>query len=116
MSKYSKNPDLAADLAMFLTSAAQQKQRAISSSYNPTYPNIYDDDAVLAANPFFGTLKDTFVNAVARPSAVVGDKYNRVSAAFWASVHSVLSGQEEAGPALAALEANLNRISRRGRW
>lgn len=116
VSKYSSNPDLAADLAMFLTSAAQQKERAISASYNPTYPDLYEDVEVLAANPFFGTLRETFVNAVARPSAVVGDKYNRVSAAFWSSVHSVLSGQEEAGPALAALEANLNRISRRGRW
>jgi len=116
VSKYSKNPELAADLAMFLTSAAQQKARAISSSYNPTYPDLYSDAEVLAANPFFGTLEETFTNAVARPSAIVGDKYNRVSSQFWSAVHGVLAGQQEAGPALAELEARLNRLSRRGRW
>jgi trehalose/maltose transport system substrate-binding protein len=116
VSKYSKNPELAVDLATFLTGMAQQKARAISSSYNPTYPALYDDADVLAANPFFGTLEDTFTNAVARPSAIVGDKYNRVSAQFWAAVHGVLSGQQKAGPALAELEAGLTRLSRRGRW
>ncbi len=116
VSKYSKNPELAVDLAMFLTSQAQQKQRAISSSYNPTYPELYEDEEVLAANPFFGTLEETFTNAVARPSAIVGDKYNRVSSQFWSAVHGVLSGQQEAGPALAGLENSLNRLGRRGRW
>ncbi|WPZ32759.1 ABC transporter substrate-binding protein [Thalassobaculum sp. OXR-137] len=116
VSKYSKNPELAVDLAMFLTSQAQQKQRAISSSYNPTYPDLYEDEEVLAANPFFGTLEETFTNAVARPSAIVGDKYNRVSSQFWSAVHGVLSGEQEAGPALAELEHGLNRLSRRGRW
>ncbi|MEQ8586868.1 MAG: ABC transporter substrate-binding protein [Thalassobaculaceae bacterium] len=116
VSKYSKNPEQAVDLALFLTSKAQQKQRAISSSYNPTYPDLYSDADVLAANPFFGTLEETFTNAVARPSAIVGDKYNRVSSQFWSAVHGVLGGQEEAGPALAGLENSLNRLSRRGRW
>lgn len=116
VSKYSKNPEQAVDLALFLTSKAQQKQRAISSSYNPTYPELYSDADVLAANPFFGTLEETFTNAVARPSAIVGDKYNRVSSQFWSAVHGVLGGQEEAGPALAGLENSLNRLSRRGRW
>ena len=116
VSKYSKNPELAADLAMFLTSKAQQKQRAISSSYNPTYPELYEDAEVLDASPFFGTLKETFTNAVARPSAIVGDKYNRVSSQFWSAVHGVLGGQQEAGPALAGLENSLNRLGRRGRW
>lgn len=116
VSKYSKNPELAVDLAMFLTGAAQQKTRAITSSYNPTYPELYSDEEVLAANPFFGTLEETFTNAVARPSAIVGDKYNRVSSQFWSAIHGVLAGQQEAGPALAELEAGLNRLSRRGRW
>ena len=116
VSKYSRNPEQAVDLAMFLTSKAQQKARAISSSYNPTYPELYADEEVLEANPFFGTLEETFTNAVARPSAIVGDKYNRVSSQFWSAVHGVLAGQQEAGPALAGLENSLNRLGRRGRW
>jgi trehalose/maltose transport system substrate-binding protein len=116
VSKYSRNPEQAVDLAMFLTSKAQQKRRAISSSYNPTYPELYADADVLAASPFFGTLEETFTNAVARPSAIVGDKYNRVSSQFWSAVHGVLGGQEQAAPALAGLENSLNRLGRRGRW
>lgn len=116
VSKYSRNPEQAVDLAMFLTSKAQQKARAISSSYNPTYPELYADEEVLEANPFFGTLEETFTNAVARPSAIVGDKYNRVSSQFWSAVHGVLAGQQESGPALAGLENSLNRLGRRGRW
>jgi trehalose/maltose transport system substrate-binding protein len=116
VSKYSEHPKLAAELAAFLTGQAEQKRRAIESSYNPTYPALYEDEEVLAANPFFGQLYETFSNAVARPSGVTGDKYNRASAEFWGAVHGVLAGQQEAGPALAELERSLMRISRRGRW
>jgi len=116
VSKYSEHPRLAADLAAFLTSEAEQKRRAIAASYNPTYPALYEDEEVLAANPFFGQLFETFSNAVARPSGVTGDQYNRVSAEFWQAAHNVLSGQESAEAALADLERSLMRISRRGRW
>jgi len=116
VSRYSKNPDKAIDLALFLTSKTEQKRRAIEASYNPTYPALYKDPQVLAANPFFGTLFDTFENAVARPSSITGDSYNRVSAEFWSAVHRVLSGQQAAEAAIAALEKRLNRIGRRGRW
>jgi trehalose/maltose transport system substrate-binding protein len=36
VSKYSKNPDLAADLVMYLTSTAEQKRRAIEGNLQPT--------------------------------------------------------------------------------
>jgi trehalose/maltose transport system substrate-binding protein len=114
VSKYSDDPEAAADLVRYLTSLEEQKRRAIEGSYNPTIPALYEDEEVLEAVPFFGSLYDTFVNAVARPSRVTGPKYNRVSNAFWNAVHSVLSGQAEAGPALAGLERDLARVKRRG--
>jgi trehalose/maltose transport system substrate-binding protein len=116
VSRYSKHPDLAIELALYLTSQAEQKRRAIAASYNPTYPALYKDPDVLAANPFFGKLYDTFANAVARPSAVTGDDYNRVSAAFWTAVHGTLAGEQPAEAALAGLERSLKRIGRRARW
>ena len=116
VSRYTKHPKLAVALARFLTSKAEQKRRAITASYNPTIPALYKDPEVLAANPFFGTLYETFTHAVARPSAVTGTAYNRVSAAFWNTVHSVLAGQAEAAPALAALERRLKRLRRRAHW
>lgn len=114
VSKYSEHPEAAADLVMYLTSRAEQKRRALDASYNPTIKALYDDEEVLAANPFFGKLYDTFVNAVARPSQVVGEQYNRVSNAFWEASHNVLSGAAEPKTAVANLERQLKRIRRSG--
>ena len=117
VSKYSRNPEVAADLVRHLTSAEEQKRRAIKASKNPTIEALYHDDPeVLEAAPFFGDLYDTFTNAVARPSRVTGDRYNQVSAEFFNAVHAVLSGNMDAASSLAALEQSLDRISRGGRW
>jgi len=116
VSKYSDNPELAADLVAYLTSYDEQKRRAIKGSYNPTIEALYKDDEVLAATPFFGELYDTFVNAVARPSKVTGGKYNQVSAEFFNASHDVLSGQSTGAESVEALESKLDRLSRGGRW
>ena len=116
VSRYSENVDVAADLVRFLTGYEEQKRRAIEGSYNPTISALYEDPDVLEAVPFFGDLLETFTGAVARPSNVTGPRYNEVSAAFWNAVHSTLSGNSDAATNLAALETELNRMSRRGRW
>jgi trehalose/maltose transport system substrate-binding protein len=116
VSKYSKHPELAAELVRYLTSYAEQKHRAIKGSYNPAIPALYRDPQVLAAVPFFGTLYPTFLHAVARPSRIAGTKYARVSAEFYYTVHDVLSGKVAAAPALATLQRKLTRLSRGGQW
>jgi trehalose/maltose transport system substrate-binding protein len=116
VSKYSANADVAADLVKYLTSADEQKRRAIEGSYNPTIAKLYQDPDVLAASPFFGDLYETFTHAVARPSKVTGAKYNQVSSEFFNAVHAVLSGKTDAATSLAALEKKLDRLSRGGRW
>lgn len=114
VSRYSRHPEEAAALVMYLTGAAEQKRRAVVAAYNPTRPALYEDAEVIAANPFFRALYGTFSNAVARPSRATGIKYNRVSHAFWTRVHAVLSGREQAAPALGELRRDLHRLSRRG--
>lgn len=114
VSKYSENQELAADLVMYLTSYEEQKRRAIEGSYNPTRPALYEDGEVLAAVPFFGQLFETFKNGVPRPSSVTGEKYGRVTNAFYNSVHGVLSGDSKPDEALQGLEQQLNRLGRRG--
>lgn len=115
VSKYSKHPELAVDLVEFLTSEAEQKRRAIEGSYNPTIKSLYQDPEVLAAVPFFGKLYDTFTNAVARPSAPTGNKYGRVSNAFFNAAHRVLAGEIDGAQAVAQLQDELERMKRR-RW
>ena len=116
VSAYSRYPDVAADLVRYLTSKEEQKRRAIEGSYNPTVEALYKDPDVLAAVPFFGSLYEVFVNAVARPSRVTGAKYNQVSSEFFNAVHEVLSKQAQAPDSLAGLAKKLDRISRGGRW
>ena len=71
VSKYSKNPEVAADLVMYLTSqgraeAARRRRRATT---RPS-PSLYKDTEVLTAIALLRrALLDTFMNAVARPVA-----------------------------------------------
>jgi trehalose/maltose transport system substrate-binding protein len=115
VTKYSKVPDAAADLVMFMTSAEVQKDRAIKGSYNPTRPDLYKDKDVIAANPFMASLLDVFTNAVARPSTATGIKYPEVSQAFWDATHDVLSKKSTGEDAVKKLEGKLNQV-KRNKW
>lgn len=114
VSKYSRQPELAADLVRYLTSEAMQKERAIAGSYAPTILRLYEDPEVLAANPFFARLPPILEQAVLRPAEVTGDSYMAVTTRFWEAVHAALTGQAPATRALAELEDELRRIQFRG--
>jgi trehalose/maltose transport system substrate-binding protein len=117
VSGYSRHPAIAAELVRYLTSAAEQKRRAIRGSFNPTIPTLYQDPEILDTAPFFADLVAIMRTAEARPSAATGSKYNQVSHAFWSAVHQVLSGKSTAAVSLAALQRRLDRLSRGGkRW
>ncbi len=116
VSRYSEHPEVAADLVAYLTGYEEQKRRAIEGAYQPTIPALYEDPDVLEAQPFFGQLLAAFEGSVARPAAVTGERYNEVSSAFWNAVHATLSGDGDAAGNLAALETQLRRLSRGGRW
>jgi trehalose/maltose transport system substrate-binding protein len=110
VSKYSKNPEIAADVALFQASTAEQKRRAIKGSYSPTIMSLYQDKDLLEAVPFFGSLYDVFINAVARPSTVTAPRYNEVSTLFFNAVHSVLTGKNDAQTAIDELELDLEDL------
>lgn len=116
VSKYSKHQALAADLVKYLTGPEEQKRRAIEGSFNPTISSLYKDQDILKANPFFGTLLDTFTNAVARPAKVTGAKYSRVSADFRNAVYAVLSGSAKPEEKLKDLSQKLGRMNKQGKW
>lgn len=116
VNRYSKNTRAAVDLVVHLTGPEVQKRAAIQASLNPTIPALYQDADILEASPFMGELLPTFENAVARPSRVTGDRYNRVSSEIWNAVHDTLSGRSKAEQSLARLQRTLERLSRGGRW
>jgi trehalose/maltose transport system substrate-binding protein len=116
VSRFSKHPQEAASLVGFLTSVEQQKHRAIAGSFNPTIESLYHDPEVQKAVPFLEALYPAIRDAVPRPSAVTGARYNEVSAAIFQSVHQALAGSMTAQAAMHGLARQLERLSRGGRW
>jgi trehalose/maltose transport system substrate-binding protein len=116
VSKYTKNKEAAVSLIRFMSGLEEQKRRAIAGAYNPTISALYDDAEVLKALPFLKDAQTAFAESAARPSAVTGSSYNRVSQAFYKAVHGVLAGEAEAAEALKTLAADLDKIKQRGKW
>lgn len=110
VSKYTKHPKAAEELAAYVASPAFQKERAIERSNLPTIQALYDDADVAKAQPIIPRWKQVFLNAVPRPSAPTKTKYNEVSSDFWTAVHNTLAGQGSAADNLALLEAQLTKL------
>lgn len=113
VSRYSKHPELAADLVRYMTSAAVQRERAIDGGFNPTRPALYEDKVVIAANPHMPALNTIIAQGVVRPSTITGLKYPQVSQSVWYAAHDVLSGRMDGEEATARLEKRLQRIKRK---
>jgi trehalose/maltose transport system substrate-binding protein len=116
VSGHSANKEAAIDLVLYLTSAAEQKRRAIAGSFAPTIPSLYRDPEILAANPFFADLGKVLADAVARPSSLTGDQYWQVSTLFWEAAHNTLTGNGRALDNLARLEDRLDLLRARAGW
>ena len=113
VSRYTRHPELAADLVLYMTSAAVQRERAIGGAFNPTRPALYEDKEVIAANPHMPALNTIIAQGVIRPSTITGLKYPQVSQSVWYAAHDVLSGRLQGEEALARLEKRLQRIKRK---
>ncbi len=116
VSRYSRHPALAADLVLFMTGAAVQKERALKASYNPSLEALYQDADVLALNPYLREFHAAFNTALRRPNVVTGGRYADVSREVWNAVHAVLSGERRPHEALDGLDAALRRMSPGGHW
>ncbi|UYG06976.1 ABC transporter substrate-binding protein [Halomonas sp. M4R1S46] len=114
VSRYSEHPELAADLAAYITAKPQQKAHAVKMGRNPTIESLYQDEEVLASNPSMNDLYETLTNGVPRPASVTGDAYARVSNAFFNHTHQVLSGDLDGASAVQQLGRELERLGRRG--
>jgi trehalose/maltose transport system substrate-binding protein len=110
VSKYSKNTEKAVELLMYMTGYEEQKRRAIVGSFNPTIKDLYEDEEVLEAVPFFGTLYDVFINAAARPSTVTAPQYAEASKIFFSHTHDVLSGNQSGTQAVRNIALDLEDL------
>lgn len=110
VSRYSREQEAAIELVLFLSSADEQKRRAIDQGNLPTRMATYDDPDVAAAQPIIPAWKDIFLNAVPRPSAPTKTDYNQVSSLFWSAVHNTISGNGSAADNLELLEFELEDL------
>jgi trehalose/maltose transport system substrate-binding protein len=91
--KYSKQQDGAKAFAKYMVSPELQKARALERSSLPTIGELYQDEDILAANPFFANLFDVFESgSVARPSTPSADLYGEVSLAYFTAINEIITG------------------------
>lgn len=111
VSRYSENTDAAVSVALFLTSPAEQRLRALSAfGANPTVPALYEDEEIREISPLFELMPPLLEEALGRPSQVTGDSYGEASELFFSAVHTVLTGQNDAATAMDALEIELEEL------
>jgi trehalose/maltose transport system substrate-binding protein len=67
VSAYSTEPAAATELALFLTSEAIQKDRAIRYTFLPTIAALYDDPEIAEAQPLIPAWREVVENAVPAP-------------------------------------------------
>jgi trehalose/maltose transport system substrate-binding protein len=113
VSKYSEDPEAAASLAVYLTTAVEQKRRAMEA-YSPTVESLYSDVEVLESNPFLKDAEQAYADSASRPSQATGSSYNRASQRIYNAIHNILSGKVTAAEGVAAAEADLEKIKKRG--
>ena len=112
VSRYSRHVDESIALVRYLSRRDVQLSRARATSMPPTLPDLYDDPQVVKANPYYPSLEQAFRgDALSRPSSVSGRKYADVSRVYARAVHSVLTRQQKAAAAVAALERELEWIT-----
>lgn len=117
ISKYSKNKSLAMDLVRYLTSPDEQARRALVGGFHPSRPQLYQSEKLKQQIPYLPLLERILLHqSVARPSAVTGLKYNKVSAEFSQTVHDIIGGSTTAQSGLEKLFESLKRISRNEKW
>ena len=112
VSRYTEHPDAAKALVRILSDAETQTQRFLMTGVSPARMDVYDDPRILEAAPHMSDLLAVFEAAVARPASPTGDKYARVSNAFYNAAFAVLNGEMNGEQAVADLERRLARIKR----
>jgi trehalose/maltose transport system substrate-binding protein len=112
VSRFSAHPREALELVRYLTRRDVQERRTHVVSQPPTLSELYDLPEALEPNPRLDLLGQAFrTSMVSRPSDVAGKKYEDVTDAYIHAVHSVLTGEQSAPEAAAALENELVRTT-----
>ena len=108
VSRTTTHPHEAVQLVRFLLRRENELEQARKNSHPPGQVDMVDLPAILAAYSADPPSKEKRQNGVvARPSTVTGEKYDKVSQAYFQTVFSVLNGKAKASEAASRLEKQL---------
>jgi multiple sugar transport system substrate-binding protein len=109
INKYSKHKEEAWEFVKFMTGPEGQKISAIYGGLAPTLPELFKDEEILKANPFFA--EEGFVNgldaAVSRP---VVPNYPEVSEIIQINVSKAMAGEISVEEAVANMEKEIKGV------
>jgi trehalose/maltose transport system substrate-binding protein len=112
ISRSSAHPAEAIRLVQFLLRREQQLDAARARSQSPQGLILIDLPSVLKAYSHPGQASDTTSRRlILRPSTITGERYERVSRAYFEAVYSVLTRKVRAEDAAAELEIQLTGIT-----
>jgi trehalose/maltose transport system substrate-binding protein len=110
LSRNSSRAEAATALIRYLAAPEAQAYRALRAADLPTLPVLYGDKDISEEQPAMAKWKSAIENAVLRPVAVTGAKYDEVSKEVWTAVYETLSGRGSATQNLAALKEKLEHL------
>ena len=111
ISRSSAHPHEALELIRFLRQRDLRLKLAAQYSEPPKERELFELPAILEPYPQLPTLRQHGGAVVARPSIVVGQKYEEVTRAYIEAVHSVLTGERNPSEAAATLEKELIQLT-----
>ena len=116
VARNSKQQDLALDLVRWLTSADEQRRRALAGGGDPSLQDLYADSELVMTRPDYPALLPAFAAAVLRPAATGHGAYDAVSTVFARTVHRILAREIEPTAGLAELAVQLGRLGAAQPW
>ncbi|MFR9673598.1 ABC transporter substrate-binding protein [Streptomyces sp. TR06-5] len=108
LSSSAKNKGTAIDFMKYFTSHESAQKRLDVASLAPPYADLYDDKAMIEQSPYLPELKESILNAKARPRVV---NYGEATMAIQEQAYAALSGKKDSGAALKELQKQLMKIT-----
>jgi multiple sugar transport system substrate-binding protein len=109
INKYSEHKEEAWEFVKFMTGPEGQKISAIYGGLAPTLPELFEDQEILDANPFFK--EEGFQNALdAAVSRPVAPNYPEVSEILQINLSKAIAGELSPEEAAAAMEKQLKNV------
>jgi trehalose/maltose transport system substrate-binding protein len=110
VTRYSKHPDLAADLVNFMTSEAEQRDR-LTKGYFPTRNALYQEAPPTDIEPLFAAVGQALEHSVARPANALERYYKNISRVIYTDTNGFLEDTSISGVEyLKNMEEEISRI------